>query len=82
MRLQEIPSPPLSNTMISVAYFSPSVCVNVQCTNQHLLIFQRQAATFVCIAAAIELTCEPLALIFQYQLLVGVRGNEQYEVKS
>lgn len=37
--------------------------------------FHQQAATLVCIAAAIELMCEPLALIFQYQLLVGVRGK-------
>lgn len=33
-----------------------------------------QAATMVCIAAAVELMCEPLALIFQYRLLIHVRG--------
>lgn len=35
----------------------------------------RQAARLVCIAAAVELMCEPLVLIFQYRLLVGVRGQ-------
>lgn len=29
----------------------------------------------VCIAAAVELMCEPLALIFQYRLLIDVRGT-------
>ncbi|CAB1100987.1 unnamed protein product [Ectocarpus sp. CCAP 1310/34] len=33
----------------------------------------RQAASLVCLAAAVELMCEPLALIFQYRLLVDVR---------
>lgn len=35
----------------------------------------RQAATLVCIAAAVELMCEPLALIFQHRLLIDVRGT-------
>ncbi|CAM9836960.1 unnamed protein product [Ectocarpus fasciculatus] len=33
----------------------------------------RQAASLVCLAAAVELMCEPLALIFQYRLLIDVR---------
>ncbi|CAN0482850.1 unnamed protein product, partial [Ectocarpus sp. 8 AP-2014] len=32
-----------------------------------------QAASLVCLAAAVELMCEPLALIFQYRLLIDVR---------
>ena len=34
-----------------------------------------QAVSLVCLAAAVELLCEPLALIFQYQLLIDVRGT-------
>eukprot|EP00903_Cladosiphon_okamuranus_P013314 g12409.t1 len=33
----------------------------------------RQAVTLVCLAAAVELLCEPLALIFQFRLLIDVR---------
>eukprot|EP00752_Nemacystus_decipiens_P014738 g13124.t3 len=36
----------------------------------------RQAVSLVCLAAALELLCEPLALISQYQLLIDVRVTQ------
>lgn len=69
------PQQPLGRQRAVIPRAIPTLRMSVLRRMTARVFFHQQAATLVCIAAAIELMCEPLALIFQYQLLVGVRGK-------